>query len=485
MKQDVHIGIDLGTTALKVAAFRPGVPVPAATVTVPLPVLSDAEGKRELDPEQVRQALHTAIRSVWTRLPDLRVQGLGLSAQGGSGMVVDRDSGAPLTPMVLWNDARTGAHTRKVAGMMPEAYWFELGLLSGPGAGLGRILWFREQYPGSLDRDRLYVGAGEFVFHLLTGVWRQDAGNAVQIGCYRVRTREIDAEPLALVGCGTEQVAPMRRGHEVHGLQREAAEWLGIPEGTPVAGPYMDHEAGYLAAVQAGTRPLQVSLGTAGVGHYTTPTLNPAPDRLQLVLPSPVTDSEWLVVAPLRTGSPAWDWAVTVLADEDRDKGFARADAWFRERLLPPPGLVTLPWLPQPNPWCEGAFGAGAVLGLSPHTSRADLLRATALGLCLELDSVLGHVRREGLVDRLVVGGGAMRTLGFPPLLAALFAPLPCAGLRDQEVAGARGTLYAFGPELAASAQKDYPPPDPALLADLEQRRTFYAELRNHLLRNV
>jgi len=50
-----------------------------------------------------------------------------------------------------------------------------------------------------------------------------------------------------------------------------------------------------------------------------------------------------------------------------------------------------------------------------------------------------------------VLGGGASKGTFFQRLFAALFTPLPVLTLADEDLAGARGTLYAFRPALATS----------------------------------
>ena len=63
---------------------------------------------------------------------------------------------------------------------------------------------------------------------LLTGLWRQDAGSALQIGCYNARRGDLDQRLMDIAGLSTSFVAPMRRGHEVNGLSRKGARLTGL-----------------------------------------------------------------------------------------------------------------------------------------------------------------------------------------------------------------------------------------------------------------
>lgn len=458
MDQNLFIGIDLGTTNLKAAAFAAADGAALARASRRLPLRSEADGSREQDVPALRQALGDVLHQLRAELGDRwrRVAGIGLAAQGGSGALVDSATGEARTPLYLWNDRRATGHRAGVAAARPAAFWRELSQREGPGMGLARLAWLREQRPDAFGPGVRYMGAGELAFFALAGVWRQDACNALQAGCYHVRENRLAAEPLAVVGCPPDLVAPLREGHRTQPLSPAAARWLDLPEGIPVAGPYMDHEAGYLSALGVCERPLQVSLGTAWVGNFTIPEVDTGYAPVQLVIASPAGPGH-LAIQPLLTGNVSWDWGLRTLLDADLELALARLDDLFAEQLLPPPGLTCLPWFTQPNPLGGEAPGGGAFLGLGAHTPREDLVRALALGLCCEFRRVFAEVARSGLVDGIVLGGGASKGDFFRRLFAGLFAPLPVWSLRDEDLAGARGTLHALCPAISRAAPVPVP----------------------------
>ena len=484
MPGDVLLGIDLGTTVLKAAAFDAHDGRPLGHASVRLPVDSQADGTREQQIPMLDRALSRVADSLRLQLGSAwgRVAGIGLAAQGGSAIIADRRSGRALTPMQLWNDSRPYARIPEIAARKPSGYWHRFSFLRNPGAGLARIEWLREGFPGLFRPGNIYAGAGEYVYFRLTGTWRQDAGNALQIGCYDARRHRIIAEPLRLVGVEPEFVAPMRSGHEMHPLTPSGAKALRLPPGIPVAGPYMDHEAGYLSAVEADRHTtvasvLQCSLGTAWVGNFVSPGL--PPPGFQLMLPSPVDSdcrlqatgdsvhrkrrladpaacslqpaARWLVVRVMCAGNITWDWALGTLLRARPGTELSRADAVFRAELLPSASLAALPWFTRSNPFAPEQAGAGILAGLGEHTTTDDMLRAVAAGMCFEFARVFAPVVRSGCVDRVVLGGGASNGWYFRTLLAGLFAPLPVYHVRDEALAGARGVLFAFNPHVAAT----------------------------------
>ena len=483
MNPSVYIGIDLGTTNLKAAAFAASDGRVLARAARCLPLRSEADGTREQDVPALRQALDEALLALRSDLGEDwdQVAGIGLAAQGGSGALVDGKTGEPHTPLYLWNDSRAAAHRPPVAAAKSAAYWRELSQREGPGMGLARIAWLRERQPDNLTAATRYVGAGELAFFALTGVWRQDACNARQCGCYNVLGDCLDAEPLAVVGGSLNLVAPLREGHQTFPLAPAAAARLGLAAGLPVAGPYMDHEAGYLAAVGVCVRPLQVSLGTAWVGNFVVPNPSSGYAPVQLVIGSPAGPGS-LVIQPLLTGNVSWDWGLRTLVDPDLRTALASLNSLFAESLLPPAGLTCLPWFTQGNPLGGKAPGGGAFLGMGAHTPRADLVRALAVGMSCEFHRVFGEVVERGLVDGIVLGGGASKGGFFRRLFAALFAPVPVWSLKDEDLAGARGTLHALCPAIARATPVRVPAESDDIVHAVHAHREDYGRAFAHLL---
>ena len=459
----VLIGFDLGTTALKAATFDLASGQVLAVSAHRLETRTEADGTREQEVLHLRDALARVARDLRQRLGEAvwqGVRGLGLAAQGGSGALLERRTGAAQTPLYLWNDSRAASLLPEVSCARSSAYWRELAQRRGPGHGLARMLWLQRRQPGCFAGDVIYAGAGEIAYFLMTGTWRQDACNALQMGCYDVLHNRIDSDPLSVVGVALSQVAPLRPGHATESLSPAGAQVLGLPPGLPVAGPYMDHEAGYLSAAGLGAHPLQCSLGTAWVGNFVMPDPRCGWSPVQLVIASPVPGTGSLVIQPLLTGNVSWDWGLGCFVGPERHAALAQAEALFAARLLPPPGMTCIPWFTQANPWAAGTSGGGVFAGVSAHSTPPDFLRALALGLCCEFYRVFRELKERRVVDAVILSGGASKGPYFQTLLAALFSPVPVLLCADEDVGGARGALAAFSESLVRSRAVPVAPPE-------------------------
>ncbi len=472
MSENLLVGIDLGTTVLKAAAFDRASGTLLASASRRLPVDAGADGRREQSLADVDRALDEVMAELRTTLGEGwgRVSGVGLAAQGGSTIIAERDTGVARTPMALWNDGRAHPYLQRLIDAHPPRYWQSFSLSEMPGFGLARLLQMREEAPQWLDPARfIYVGAGEYAFFHLTGAWVQDACNALQIGCYDAHRKRLTDSPLREQGIPLSFFAELRQGHATRPLSPAAAQRFGLSAGIPVAGPYIDHEAGYASAAHVSEKPLQCSLGTAWVGNFLLPDDTTGHAPYQLVLPSPVGAGR-LIIQPLLTGNMTWDWALETLVDADHAVALRAQDTIFDAALLPRPGLAFLPWLHRPHPLVD-TLGAGCFVGMSPATDRAELLRAVAAGMSFELARVFRQVQAHGEIDALVLSGGASKGAQFQRFIAALFAPLPIYQVAEEDWMGTCGSLYAFDSPAARAAVRPLTPP----AADTDAIRRGYA----------
>lgn len=485
--KQILIGIDLGTTVLKAAAFDGRSGKTLATSSRRLPIRSDTDGTREQDPAAIDKALRAVFGELRSQLGYNwnAIGGIGLAAQGGSAVICDRATGQSLSPMFLWNDMRFQKYFPDIQAKKPLEYWRKLSWRDEPGWGLAKITWLRDTQPKLINTARnIYAGAGDYVYFHLTGQWRQDAGNALQEGCFNVSERRLDADPLALVDVDLSFVSPFRQGHETHRVTASAGKRLGLPEGVPVAGPYMDHEVGYLSAATLSDRPLQFSLGTAWVGNFVLPPDAKWSSPFQLVVPSP-TDEGWLVVQPLLTGNVTWDWAMAQFTHEDRRKAIAMLPDIFARNLLPRDGLMALPWLNMPNPLWQGSIGGGTLFGVGAATDKHDLLRAVAASMVYETARIFADVKASGLVDAAILSGGASKGAFFQQLLAAALAPLPVRVLTEEDWSGARGAIYAFSAKAAKTTAVKVKAPTGKVMSAFQKGAERYNDLFTRLYGHV
>ncbi len=469
-RNDVFLGVDAGTTVLKACAVDSATGNVLAHVSRRLPLQQSVGGGREQNVRGLDNALGRAVKSVREALGDRwdALAGIGLAAQGGSSIMADRKTGAPLTPMILWNDTRAQACAGVIAERTTPEFWREFTLRDGIPHGLARLVWLRERAPALFHDFNIHAGAGEWIFHRLTGIWRQDPGNAIQVGSYNAATKCLDAAAFDVVDLPLSLVATLRDGHETAPLSKAAAKRFRLPAGLPMAGPYIDQEAGYLSAVGISPRPVHCSLGTAWVCNYTRPDSPHIDSPRQLVLRS-VLNGGQLVVLPLKTGNAAWDFILQTFLDSNHNKALEKAAEIFQKRLIP----------------SEDAFAASVapdVSGIPPNPYpgwRADVIRAVVAGMVFELAEALETPIAKKHADAIVLGGGASKGSYFCRMIAALYPGVPVRRQTGEALAAARGALYAFSPRIACAPTAAVRRPGEADCNALRQMGIQYQETRS------
>ncbi|WP_445148266.1 FGGY family carbohydrate kinase [Baekduia sp. Peel2402] len=99
------LGIDDGTTAVKVALFDAQLRE-IASARRPVATSNPAPGRVEQDPEEVLEAVVDAVAEVLPAARGREIVAAGLDHQGESVLAWDAQTGAPRSPIVVWQDKR-------------------------------------------------------------------------------------------------------------------------------------------------------------------------------------------------------------------------------------------------------------------------------------------------------------------------------------------------------------------------------------------
>jgi xylulokinase len=109
MMRDVAMGVDVGTTSVKVGLLDLGATGTEAgrmeTASVPYPMHRPGPGLAEQDPADWTRTLAQAWVELSARVGPVRVRSVGICSQVNTHVVVDADL-RPLTPGITWQDLR-------------------------------------------------------------------------------------------------------------------------------------------------------------------------------------------------------------------------------------------------------------------------------------------------------------------------------------------------------------------------------------------
>lgn len=402
------IGIDAGTTALKVGVF--GDDGAARAVAAEEYALSTPGADRaELDPELYWRAL---VRASGRALSEARSTGrdviaLAVSSQGETITPVAAD-GRPIGPAIVWLDNRATVEANELArDFSAERVYPATGVPAvNPTWPASKLLWWRRHEPALFDAAARFLLVEDLILHRLTGRFVSEGGVQCTSLLYDIRAHGWWMPMLDRLGLDAgrlpELVPP---GSVVGTLRPDVAAELGIEGDVLVVAGGMDQGAG---AVGVGNvRPGAVSESTGGALTVQASVDRPDGDR---TMQTPVyvhsAPDRYLYCPVCPTGGMALTW----FRDRFGGEEVARAAAEGRSAYdlltalaasVPPgaDGLTMLPHLagafsPEYDPLARGVF-----FGFGLGHGKAHFVRAI-------LESVAFMLRRnvELLAD---AGAGA------------------------------------------------------------------------------
>jgi sugar (pentulose or hexulose) kinase len=228
--RDVSVGIDLGTTGVRVVAVAgDGLVLGRGD----RPLASRRDGVRhEQNADHWWTALGAACRdAIGGAAPD-RVRGVAVCGTSGTFLLVG-DSGSPLTPALMYDDGRASAeHVRRAR--TPSSW------------ALPKLLWLLERHPEFAGRARLAHQADFVNRRLVGGSVPSDSSHALKTGFdLEADTWPDGVRPLLPAGLLPAVVRP---GTRLGTVCPAGAAHTGLPEGTPVIAGMTDGCAAQIAA---------------------------------------------------------------------------------------------------------------------------------------------------------------------------------------------------------------------------------------------
>ncbi len=284
------LGLDLGTQSVRaLLVSQTGAVLGGGTS----PLTSRREGAtHEQDPEDWWRATAAACRQATAGLPaGVPVRGLAVDATSGTVLLADAN-GRPLTPGVMYDDARAVEETRRANAAGAEL-WAALGYHRMQASwGLPKLLRLLGPRPNPPAGSKL-LHQSDFINRRLTGGdVATDLSNALKTGVDLLRERW-PREVFAALGV-PEAILPavVRSGTTLGVVCPGAAAETGLPVGTPVIAGMTDGCAAQMGAGALHVGSWNAVLGTTLVLKGVTPALIQDPAGVVYSHRSP--DGNWL-----------------------------------------------------------------------------------------------------------------------------------------------------------------------------------------------
>lgn len=395
----MYLGIDLGTSAVKVCALSPDGQV-LATASEALSVQHPFNGASEQDCAAWWAATCAAIHAI---APDLRsaTRAIGLSGQMHGAVLLDRHH-APLRPAILWNDARAAVECADMMAADPGATNIA-GVVPMPGFTAPKLLWLSRHEPALHARIAHILLPKDYIGFRLHGGFVTDPADAAGTSLFDQAARDW-SDRLCDLGATQRAFLPeVRHGTDVAGsLLGSVAKELGLPPGIIVAAGAGDAAAGAvgIGAVRAGDG--FISLGTSGQVFVTTPDYRPnAQSRIHAY--AHTVPGLWFQMAAMLNGARPMAWLAELL---NRPIADLLADAEHAA-----PGPLFLPYLTGERTPHGDSDIRGGFAGLTEGVSQGSLMRAVVEAIAFTFADAMAALKEAGTVpDKLLAIGGGTRS---------------------------------------------------------------------------
>ena len=401
------IGIDLGTSAIKVGAYAlDGTAL--AEAHRPVPGYRPAPGHCEVNVLESRDAFGSALREVAAsaRLREDPPIAISFSSSGREVFPVAAD-GTPLGRCLMTADVRGDDIAAVTAAQRSPEEWQRLtGHVPRRMDPVNRALWWRATDPATVARTRWFMNWHEFYALMLSGRPVIDWSDAGTWATYDVATAGWSPERIVETGIDPNWLPEIQpNGTPIGRIRPDAAEGFGLPADVLIVTGAFDT---YAASVgSAAVDPGIVSLACGSWNSFNMAVTPGWPAELVHegigVYPHPgPTGFGLLVTNP--NGMAVIDWARNLLhlSIADLESGLAAADRG-PGRIFADAAFTPLPHVPA-SPGFGGTFS-----GVTLAANGVDIVRSLLEGIACDFSLTLDRLRARGIESTLVraTGGGS------------------------------------------------------------------------------
>ena len=374
------LGIDVGTTGCKAAAFsRDGRCL--AIAYREYATIYPEPGRAELDSRQVLEEVWQTVAEVAGQTQDDPISALSVSTMGEAMTPVSMD-GTILGNCILMSDERGTEYSDQLAEQMGQQAFYEINAnILGRSYSLPKLLWLRDNQRQLYQRAEKFLLWGDLVVFALGCEPLSSYSLANRTLLFDIRKEDWSEQLLELTGVERNKLPRTVPSGTVAGtISDEMAARLTLPKGVQVVVGGHDQSCNAL-----GAGIYEPGKAVCGIGSYEciTPTYDHIPDAATMLANGLNVEHHILgglyVSFLYNQGGSLVKWFRDTFASGDKKVISADADIYdilTAEMPADPTSLLVLPYFEVTGPPGFVTDAAGAIVGLKTSTRRGDILKS-------------------------------------------------------------------------------------------------------------
>ncbi|MBX3241748.1 MAG: gluconokinase [Chitinophagaceae bacterium] len=466
------IGVDIGTTNIKVLAFSADRKVLFRREEACVTIQTSPEFS-EQDPNTVLQSVTRLLKEAFSELRTEDILAVSFSAAMHSIIATDA-RGNHLTNAILWGDTRSYKEEEelKKSGLADRLYQ-ETGVPVHPSLPVCKIKWLEKNQPAIFKKAAKFISLKEYLFFRLFGVYIVDYAIAASSGMQNIHTLQWSSLALETAGIQADRlseiVPPTHFETQLTDFYKKS---LGLTTGLPFV---IGSSDGCLANIGTGVLDdsrAALTIGTSGAIRTTLrqPHLNSTPSLFCY----PLTRDIYIKGGAINNGAFTLQWLLQdILKEKPSGEVYDRILGEVAHVPAGSDGLIFLPYLKGERAPIWNALARGAFIGLNSMHEQKHLVRSVLEGIGFSLYDVFCEMAEsEKSITEIYASGGFIKSGIWVQIIADIFDKQVV--VTDAADASAIGAAY-FG--FQACGIMNHPR---EMLSDLKAEKVYYPDKKNH-----
>lgn len=398
-----YIGIDLGTSAVKITAISDGGEQISASEGYEV-VITEGGGC-EQNPEEWYEKTMAALKTVLKTADPEEVKAIGFSGQMHGLVMLDAND-RPIRPAMLWNDGRATEEVEYLNDIVgTEKLLKNTANIAFAGFTAPKLLWVKRHERDNFNRAAKIMLPKDYLAYRMTGKFATDVSDASGTLYFDVRNKRWSKEMLSLTGISEDILPEVYGSTECIGtVKPDLAKELGLSDAVKVIIGAGDNAASAFGAGCFGNGDCNISLGTSGTVFVCADNCLPVGNGAIHTFCSASGGYHYLACILSAASCQKW-WIEDVLKTDYSSAGGLNANGSNE--------VYFLPYLTGERSPVNDSRAKGLFFGITGSTTREDMTLAVLEGVAFALKQNVEIIKKAGVEIKKagVCGGGAKNKL--------------------------------------------------------------------------